>query len=831
MSGCSRFGRSIHFLLNFLATIMLLAACVPQGPFLDSNPTQTLIPTSTPMPQSEVTFNVQLPSNINYGGIYLDVLDEVTGLALNPTEYSMQKVVEGQYMVKAKFTTGSIVKYRYIHKSKNDSAPSIEYDSNTKQVRYRLYEVTGSGIVRDIVSAWIDHPYQGPIGRIQGQILNSATKAPIQNILVTAGGFQTFTASDGSYVLEGLPPGIHNLVAISLDSSFQPFQQEARVDAGAITPAPLSLTPSTFVNVVFVLHTPKQQNNEPPIRMVGNISQLGDTFSDLQGGTSILPSNAKQLAYIGNDQYGLTLSLPVGLDLQYKYTLGDGFWNAEQNSDGSFRLRQIIVDEKNTIIEDRVDSWQDKHFGPINFSVTVPTNTPANDSISIQFRTFDWMEPIPMVKVDATHWHYKLYSPFNLIGEIGYRYCRNEQCGIADDVATSGNAIAGWPLKSGLIGQDFEDEVTNWAWWNPGKSLPFTLKNINRQNKTFWGGIEFSQNYYPSWQPYLKSAMQDTKNTGANWLILTPTWSFVRINPPVLQTVAGSDPLWPDLLDMNGMAQQEKFNVALFPRLNFSQDSNAWWQKGKRDAGWWQNWFDAYHTYIMNFADFAKQTNAGALILGGPDISPALPGGKLTDGSSSGVPLDANDRWVQLIKDVRQHYKGQVIWALAYPEGIKDAPTFLQGVDQIYLLWSSGLTLNNHPTQSELVKQINQELDTNVEPFISSINKPVILAIKYPSANGSAEGCKMNNQTCDWFEPFDQPNPNNLSLQVNLLAQEDIYSAFLQAVNQRNWVGGIVSRGYYPPVALQDVSSSIHGKPASDLLQAWFSLMLAQPSS
>jgi hypothetical protein len=146
------------------------------------------------------------------------------------------------------------------------------------------------------------------------------------------------------------------------------------------------------VNVVFILHTPNLKNNDPPIRIVGNISQLGDTFTDLEGGTGILPTAAKQLVQVGDDLYGLNLSLPVGLDLRYKYTLGDGFWNAELNLDGGFHLRQIIVDGKHPVIEDWVDSWQDKHFGPINFSVTVPAIRPS-------------VTPFPSNSVHLTGWN------------------------------------------------------------------------------------------------------------------------------------------------------------------------------------------------------------------------------------------------------------------------------------------------------------------------------------------------------------------------------------------------------------------------------------------
>ena len=58
------------------------------------------------------------------------------------------------------------------------------------------------------------------------------------------------------------------------------------------------------------------------------------------------------------------------------------------------------------------------------------------------------------------------------------------------------------------------------------------------------------------------------------------------------------------------------------------------------------------------------------------------------------------------------------------------------------------------------------------------------------------------------------------------MAQADVYQAMLNAVNSRTWIGGFVSRGYYPPVALQDASASIHGKPASDELWYWYPRLL-----
>jgi hypothetical protein len=48
----------------------------------------------------------------------------------------------------------------------------------------------------------------------------------------------------------------------------------------------------------------------------------------------------------------------------------------------------------------------------------------------------------------------------------------------------------------------------------------------------------------------------------------------------------------------------------------------------------------------------------------------------------------------------------------------------------------------------------------------------------------------------------------------------------LAAANRRDWISGFVSMGYYPPAALQDLSGSVHGKPAAELLGLWFKEMV-----
>jgi hypothetical protein len=112
-------------------------------------------------------------------------------------------------------------------------------------------------------------------------------------------------------------------------------------------------------------------------------------------------------------------------------------------------------------------------------------------------------------------------------------------------------------------------------------------------------------------------------------------------------------------------------------------------------------------------------------------------------------------------------------------------------------------------------------LDNEVSPLASVVDKPIILALAYPSASGAATGCLNDGQggCLNWTALNEPNNPDSVSL--DLQTQSNAYEAMLNAINTRSWISGVVSRGYYPPAMLQDKSASVHGKPAADLLWYW----------
>ena len=118
-------------------------------------------------------------------------------------------------------------------------------------------------------------------------------------------------------------------------------------------------------------------------------------------------------------------------------------------------------------------------------------------------------------------------------------------------------------------------------------------------------------------------------------------------------------------------------------------------------------------------------------------------------------------------------------------------------------------------------------LDQDIAPFLLAAQKGVVIAIDYPSAQGAATGCVPSGGggCLDWAA-LSRPYPDIPSVNLDLQGQSDLYQAMLRAINQRDWVGGFISRGFYPPLALMDKSSSTRGKSAADLLWYWFPRLL-----
>ena len=264
--------------------------------------------------------------------------------------------------------------------------------------------------------------------------------------------------------------------------------------------------------------------------------------------------------------------------------------------------------------------------------------------------------------------------------------------------------------------------------------------------------------------------MDEVQRLSSNWIFFDPTWTYTRQSPPILEIVPGRDPLWLDLTGMVQEATDRGMSVAIFPTPQFQMKPAEWWQSVPRDFSWWQVWFERYRNFIIYHADLANQTGAQAIVLGGEWLDPALPGGVVADGTPSGVPADAETRWRLLIEEVRDHFSGPVLWALTYEQAKTKLPPFMDSIDALYLLWSESLVTPEkpNPTPTEMESRAMLLFDNLTIPIRTKANKPIILGVYYPSADGAVSGCiPTGTDLCDNFQTLAQPNQDNPLVTLN----------------------------------------------------------------
>ena len=390
----------------------------------------------------EVTFSALLPAPIPSGDIVqFTLLDDVTGLELNRKVISVSTTGETSVSVTMSVRPGTLVKYRYTRHSASGAVDEISADG--RAISFRAYLVDGPGhVAYDIVAAWADAPINQPTGQVSGAVTEAGSNQPIANAVVVAAGLNTRTDSDGRFLITGLPQGLHNILVFSPSGSHLAFQQGALVAASSETPALIELARAETAKVTLWVMPPEDHTASTPVFVVGNLDAL---------------TARPVLALQPDGRYSLTMDLPTGVDIRYKYTQGDGLWNAEHFASGDFVLRQLVIEPGTTTIEieDQVAAWTAGTSAPIWFELTSPVDALL---AYIQFNFGEWSTPLPMWPLGEGHWAYKLYSPTNFAQPLEYRYCLDAACTILEDEPGQMRIVSG---NSETLRQ-LQDHVETW---------------------------------------------------------------------------------------------------------------------------------------------------------------------------------------------------------------------------------------------------------------------------------------------------------------------------------------------------------------------------------
>jgi len=790
-----------------ISILMILALAVLAASCADST---SLKNGAQKLSFAETNFEVRIPSALNAGeSILMEMLDEVTGIALNPERFKMESADGLTYTLRLPLAIGSVIRYRYVKDGQNGI---IERDPAGNQVHYRLYHVSDALVVRDLVTAWDANPYQSITGELSGYIFDKKTEVPLPEIMVTLNGMRAFSSSDGFFKFEKVPLGEFHLTAIHPDGKYQVFQQNAVIAENSITPASFGMEASKMVNIKFVVSAPDGTEPIAAIRLLGNTLLLGNTFAEITGGSNISASRAPVLKARSDGKFEIDLQLPAGTDLRYKYSLGNGFINAEHDEETNFLTRQLIVPSKDSTVNDSISTWFSKGTQPVNFIVSAPENTPANDYVSIQFNPYVWLDPISMWKSGPNQWTYSLYGPFEYLGNSQYRFCRNDQCGIADDDMTRGKDAVGYQLSI----QDNQPLTINYqvAQWFGIQPIQYGLQPVELPTTStfFIKGFQLETPYDRNWLPAMDVGFIDMGVSGANWLFFSPTWTFAKNDMSSTGINPGSDPFSYDIMTIKEKALEAGITLAIYPQINTKEPFDVYWSPTGKSFNWWKAWFDQYERFIINYVDFSEAHGINTIIIGGKSAAAGFPGGRLPDGNFSNTPFEFSDRWIKLVEKIRTRFSGQIGFALPYTSYLADAPQVISSADFIYLEFDASLASTNSPTVGELETKFNSFIDEGVYKLYATYQKPVILSINYSALDGTASNCVNSGINCS----------DLTTGSIDVAEQADVYQAILRSSVSKPWIYGLISDGFNPSAAVQDGSPSVNGKPSIQVMSYFF---------
>lgn len=213
----------------------------------------------------------------------------------------------------------------------------------------------------------------------------------------------------------------------------------------------------------------------------------------------------------------------------------------------------------------------------------------------------------------------------------------------------------------------------------------------------------------------------------------------------------------------------------------------------------------------MHAIKLATAIKADHLILGGPDVATTYPGAMETVGENFGTPKTSEKIWTDLLTKTDEYYEGQILLAQEVGTGALASHSFFDKSQGFYLLFNSDL---NNPG-AYTVDSVGGFFDSIIYGFYEAQQKPVYFG--------------LNGASFTTADTSDNKNPSNIisstngtynSHNVDLDAQSQFYSAYLNAISVRGWVSGVASRGYFPGMKMTDFSSSIYGKPALNLFNS-----------
>lgn len=409
-------------------------------------------------------------------------------------------------------------------------------------------------------------------------------------------------------------------------------------------------------------------------------------------------------------------------------------------------------------------------------------------------------------------WYFILYGPMDIVKTVQYRYCRNDVCdveGIGLSRATDDNKE--FSFSPSPITQTFQDDPITWNFLLDMSGIPTEAVEDLSVRDDFILGYEIDSKYQPEWLAFWDYGFLHMQETNAGLVIFTPTSSILPTTSDRYELIEDGELLWFDFLYAMSLSSRYPFSKGIFPIL---ESTNGEFEQALLESKNTnlQEWFDRYRSFLIRYADLAEITGTEMLILGDPNASDTL-AFQIFNAHPDDPILSSliQDRWEELINELRSHYSGKLFWAIEYSGSFPPLPEWTDQLDGYYLLLDASILKTNGDSSVDSI--IEDLINAKEYDKIEAQGSPIILGVDIPSNENE---CMQDKNTCG------DSQGGILRLTSGLENQLNAYRSLLSLLSEEDQITGIVSRGYFPIASLSDASSSVHGKPAELLLKNWF---------
>ena len=247
------------------------------------------------------------------------------------------------------------------------------------------------------------------------------------------------------------------------------------------------------------------------------------------------------------------------------------------------------------------------------------------------------------------------------------------------------------------------------------------------------------------------------------------------------------------------LARKYGFHLMLKPHIWLTSDVEDGWRSDiqMKSQADWDTWFEEYRSYMLPFAELANEMEVEILCIG-TELNQSV--------------LDQPGQWLDLIRDIRKVYNGQLTYAANWSDDLATIP-FWSELDHIGIQAYFPLAEGLDPDLEELEEGWEKHLNS-LEELAETFDRPVLFTeIGYKSTRDAG------HKPWEWSRVS-----SSIYKKISHKTQALCYQALFNTAWKKDWLSGIhiwewKSRGKSEGM---NHGFTLEGKPALNVVARGF---------